>query len=715
MKILLIRAFLLGLMLAALCGWACASDEWTTSAPITYCIDYGDGHVGNPAYLKTIAEAPPDLLHVGEDVAFSSVYGTKEGYAGDKFKLLSPEELRAKIAAITEYVSSLHGAGVRWVIPYINSKAVIGDHVRRTGMWDIFDHWNQYAEFGFGPRPAEDLVLAQQDYPFRTSSISKPDQHFYPNQLYQMCGNHPTWRQYLLAVTANLAKCGYDGTFVDEMTLRDYGPYDEAKFRTYVAAHYDSAARLRRYGTADVNALHLGHPGDGALWHDTQEFWSESNADLLAAIRDEGRKYRPDFFVVPNLGPFAHFDGVRKRISSGMDPGPWVRSSRIIMFEEWDRPGEMSDGVFFDFRLQYKLAFALGFRAGLLSYMAEEPVGIELSMAEVAAGGGGALIQPYYHSPESRRKYGRFFKEHTDLFNGYDSQADVGILFSHAQLYWGNFANLQDVYRLSEYLSNQHVTYDLVDPAQATANRLSRYKAVITPSMLYLADAPLRALETYARNGGVWLNIGNSGRFDDAGRLRPDRVQSGRVVRVGDLNDVLEYPRFALYLLDENQADSLKETKAVLDAVLAGERPLRVKKPKQDLVALLEQQMGHTLSVISAPGLEGLRCNLWHKNNPKGETLTAHFVNYNCLIPTEVKMGKGEFQVEGPPERFAPKVLEGVNVRLNVPANHVKSIRAFDPDSPGPVVLQYKRTAAGVEFVLPAVGIYKLVEIDQSH
>jgi hypothetical protein len=382
------------------------------------------------------------------------------------------------------------------------------------------------------------------------------------------------------------------------------------------------------------------------------------------------------------------------------------------MFEEWHRPGQLADNVFLDYRLHYKLAFSLGFRGGLLSYMAEEPVGIELSMAEAAAGGGGALIQPYYHSPESRRKYGSFFKEHSDLLEGYDSQADVGIMFSYEQLYWGNSTHLQDVYRLSEYLSNQHVTYDLIDPAQATAQRLSRYKVVITPSLLYLGDATLSSLETYARHGGVWLNIGNSGRFDDAGGLRPVRAQTGRIVRVDELNNVLTYPRFAPYLLDEDQADSLDETKAVLDMTLAGEHPLRVTKPKQDLRTLLEQQTGRNLSMLTGSGLEGLRCNLWRKKGPNGETLTSHFVNYYSLIPYKVKMGKGEFQVEEPTERLAPKVLAGVSVRLDLPADRVKSIQAFDPDAPGPVTLEHKRTASGIEFVLPAVRIYKLVEID---
>ena len=75
-------------------------------------------------------------------------------------------------------------------------------------------------------------------------------------------------------------------------------------------------------------------------------------------------------------------------------------------------------------------------------------------------------------------------------------------------------------------------------------------------------------------------------------------------MRVGELNDLLEYPRFAPYLLDENQADSLEETKAVLDAVLAGQHPMRVKQPKQSLLALLQQQTGRNLSVLTGSGLE---------------------------------------------------------------------------------------------------------------
>ena len=67
-------------ILLMVCGWLpLGAAEWRTTVPFTYNIEYGKGHVGNPRYLQTIAEAPPTLLHVGEDIPFSSTFGTVNG------------------------------------------------------------------------------------------------------------------------------------------------------------------------------------------------------------------------------------------------------------------------------------------------------------------------------------------------------------------------------------------------------------------------------------------------------------------------------------------------------------------------------------------------------------------------------------------------------------------------------------------------------------
>ena len=669
-------------------------------APITYNIDYGANHVGSAEYVKKILEAPPQLLHVGEDVPISSVYGTKAGYAGNESKPLTADEVRAKIAALTDYVAALHRAGVQWVIPYINNKAVIGDHVKRTGFWEFYDHWDRFAPFGFGPRPPGDMP--QMQYPFWRPTVPKKDHHFYPRKLYQMCDNHPTWRQYLLGVTANVARCGYDGVFVDEMSMRDYCPYDEKKFREYLAARYTAAERRRRFGRAELETLAMGYPGDGALWYDTQAFWSDTIAQLLRAIRDEGRKTKPDFFVIPNYGPFAHFDGIIKRVPSGKDPAAWAPHCRMIMFEEMQRPGQLAAKIFHDHILQYKMAFALGFRAGLLSYLAREAPGVELSMAEAAAGGGGALIQPYYEVPELRRRYRRFFGEHADLFDGYESHADVGVLFAYDQLYWGNQSHVQAIYRLSTYLSNEHVLWDLVPPGAD----LGRYKAVITPELKYLSDQAVDQLNRFAARGGVWLDIGDSGRFDEAGlpRSKPANL---RALRRRSLDELVEYPSFALYFMREDDANEIKEVAAYVAAAEARELPPPLIKPTEDLRALLEAKTGAPLSVVPASGLEGLRASVWRKPGK----LVAHFVNYHCPIPTQVQMGKGGFKVETPPEQYQPRPLENVAARLRVPAGQVTAVRAFDADAAEPVALEFKQGGGVVEFTMPRVGIYSIVQV----
>jgi hypothetical protein len=707
--------------------WAAAvvaaqpAGEWRSEAPITYNIDYGAGHVGSAQYLKTISEAPPQLLHVGEDLPISSVYGTKDGFAGKKGKALTQDEIRAKIEDVKRYTASLHKAGVRSVIPYISNETAIGDHVARTGFFEYVDHWDWYSEFGFGPRPPEDLVYANKYYPFRTLFRNTGEEAFQPYKVYHMCTNNPYWRQHLLGVTANAARCGYDGVFVDVMVLRDYCKSDQEQFKAYLERKYTGAERRRRFGRDELSALSLGHPGQGALWYDTLSFWAESNADLLRAVREQGRKTNPSFFVVPNLGPFCIFDGVYKRLAEGMNPETWAPFSRYYLIEEMQRPGHFGAGVFFDYGLEYKVAHALGFRAGMLLYNAQDQVGIELSQAESGAGGGGGFIQAGYRFPEARRKYRRLFEERADLFDGYDSQAEVAVVFSFDQLYWGNTRHLQSVYRLNEYLSEQHITYDLVPLSKMSASRLSRYRAVTTPHVEYMSNVSIAALESYAAGGGVWLDLGLSGRFDDAGQLRAGSGSNdsetakgkGRIIRRSDLDDLMDPRRFALYLLRENAMEDLPGLAALLKTKLGGENPFPPSRKKEDLRDLLNRNQAGVLPVAEGPDLEGLRTNVWRRREADGETITIHFVNYNCPIPTKTKRGIGVVP-DQPAEDLKPRTLRNIAARIRVPSGKVTSVRIFDPDQGQPETLEFHQQTQSVEFTLPELRIYKIVQVRVS-
>jgi len=87
--------------------------------------------------------------------------------------------------------------------------------------------------------------------------------------------------------------------------------------------------------------------------------------------------------------------------------------------------------------------------------------------------------------------------------------------------------------------------------------------------------------------------------------------------------------------------------------------------------------------------------NVWRK----GDSLTAHLVNYYCDIPA--KTG----------EERAPKTLENVVVRLHLPEGRVASARLVDPDTTDPAPVAVSRKGAWVEFTVPSIRIYKIAEL----
>ncbi len=77
-------------------------------------------------------------------------------------------------------------------------------------------------------------------------------------------------------------------------------------------------------------------------------------------------------------------------------------------------------------------------------------------------------------------------------------------------------------------------------------------------------------------------------------------------------------------------------------------------------------------------------------------------------------MAKGQFTVGDPAVSYMPRLREGVAVRLRLPRGKVVSVTAFDPDEAGPVRVAYRQNAGTLEFVLPPVRIYKVVQVRLS-
>ncbi len=222
-----------------------------TSPPFTYCIWY----LGNPEdaeFLSGLAASPPDLFHLGFHIPFKGMLGPTYGHELFTNEILPPEEVGREVVRVRRILLKVRGAGVHTVIPYVLTMAFFGSHEDRTGFFKFYDHWEDYASFGLGPKPAADPVLWQQERAPRPLSEEWPG-----TLVYEPCVNHPGWQRYLDVVVRELAKAGYDGMFFDVNTLYCYCPYCEAAFDVYLLDKHGQAGLQEGFGASDHRTLNL--------------------------------------------------------------------------------------------------------------------------------------------------------------------------------------------------------------------------------------------------------------------------------------------------------------------------------------------------------------------------------------------------------------------------------------------------------------------------
>ncbi len=254
-----------------------------TAVPQTYVIEYGFDYVKNPAFLRQVAEAPPHVLHVGHDVPFKSGSGPRRAPEPfqqkdpDRFRLLSAEALRKYSADLRQFVTQLHRAGARTVIPYICNQTMGGDPDRRSGFWEFYDRWDDYRGLGLPPRPAADPLEWLQRDPQGNISFNYPKSHpsFAPAFRWAPCPNNEDWTRYLEFVVRKIAECGYDGVFVDNNILHCYCPACRREFRRYLASRHRPEDLRRAFGVSGAAAVEMIWEADRVSWARTRPEFRE--------------------------------------------------------------------------------------------------------------------------------------------------------------------------------------------------------------------------------------------------------------------------------------------------------------------------------------------------------------------------------------------------------------------------------------------------------
>jgi len=689
------------------------SDEdptWRTTAPFTYIIDYSSNHVGNEEWIKTIAEAPPTLLHVGHDVPFKSMYGPADKYDFMSRRMLDPDEIMERIKTLSDYVSQLHRAGVKIVIPYVCSMFIFGDPKERRGFWRFYDNWEEYSQFGFGSKPKTDPVswCYQKPRPLGFEEVKGLE----GNWVYEPSIDHPDWRRFLRTVVGHIAKVGYDGVFVDVNASACRKGQSRKLFREFLLARYTQRELNTLFGFGDAREIRLGRRGEGLLWLETVRFRGERMSGLFHELRNEGRRYRDSFIVIPNLSPFQHVDGVWNRVGISQVFSSWARECPVIMFEEMQQPGLLAPGVTSNFAFQYKYAFAQTARAGCLLYNAQDRPGVELSMAEAAAGGGGAFIQPGFSCPEVRRKYRAFLSKRRSLYHGLVPHSSVGLAFFYEQLAWGTRTHLEKTQRIAEELMARHVLFDLVVERNLRSEVLRGYRAIICSDLQNLSEEHWHQIRDYLKEGGSLLAIGGFGLRDGRGNsracgvlasegdvewvVRTDRVEEGllgkgRLVRISDLDAVVSPKPFELFKVSEEDSLDLERLRQLVKK--SGQK---IGERRRELLGYLEKLAGR-ISLSDCE--ETLRFSAYRATEGQ-PMIVLHCVNYNIPI-----QGRGSSGAPIPTGRTA--------VELPIPRFwNPESVEIFNPPDPVPSQLKYQKRKSRLIFTLPPVDTYSVVRVN---
>lgn len=548
--------FTLCLVLGAVCHGQPAGRAFDlpTLDAITYIRDYSPGHLDSEDFLGAIRANTPHLLVLGKDAPLHHNWGFVAGTGGENqafgkgehIQRLTPDEGLAKMAEVKTMVANLHAIGVRWVMPYICTMTIGGHHEKRTGFWEFYDHWDEYAAFQLGPRPAADpMDWMQRTAEGEVRTYYQWDAPYYaPNYRWAACVNSPAWRQHLGNVVRLAAQAGYDGVYMDNNSSTGcYCEHCQEAFRQYLAKRVTAKDLKADLGFGSLEQARMSTEPRTYLWRLTAEFKTDSKVGFLRELKGMGTKaLGKEFHIFANTGAWMHGGHELQRVST---------VASFIQSEEnghstGAHPGlareKITGNLFYQTvnRRVVEHKFTRSLCSGLRVTMTtrnsragspwarravdQNPQTAALAMAESAtyAGGGAFKMQLKWDANREIKRWREFFDQHQDLYEGYSAWAPVGVIAFAEQHYFTNSRQTRAaLHKCALELAENHVLFDMIHEAQLSLDRLRRHSAVVVPSgVSYLSNAQLDVFRRYAQAGKLVVLGDDFATFDEKCRER---------------------------------------------------------------------------------------------------------------------------------------------------------------------------------------------------
>ncbi len=393
----------------------------------------------------------------------------------------------------------------------------------------------------------------------------------------------------------------------------------------------------------------LQTPEGRLQWAETIMFWGDSIGEMLQEMRDSGRRVNPDFFLMPNWGTMQRVYAAVGRAEDGHDMRRWRRGGEWQMYEEGYTTGQIAPGVILDYDMELRYAYAIGVRGMLLPYRLDGEDINDVALAETAASGGSILVD-VFHYPEVQNRYKDFFREHGDLYEGYESAAEVALAYFFDQNCFLNIDHFRQVYALNRYLADQQIPFDHISEDQMNVEALLRYRAIVLPNIEYLSDDEFNLLVQYAQSGGRLVVVGNLGTYNRLCRERTNADErlaalGDRVVRFDSLPQVLPHDGIFLEPAIQNAEafDALGEESADKYRGLAKLDEKFWFKRYQDagpLTPVLADALERNPHLMEPWQASGVRNTVYRSEADGKGRMVVHLVNKNVPLAVPVEERK---------------------------------------------------------------------------